>query len=646
MCGFTGFLSSSTQLSRSDIQAIAQNMSDALIHRGPDAGDIWQDPDVICALGHRRLSIIDLSAEGAQPMESASGRYMIAFNGEIYNFPELRSLLESKGHTFRGHSDTEIMLAAIEEWGLNQAIQKFNGMFAFALWDRKERVMHFARDRFGKKPLYIGWAGNTLVFGSELKALCAHPEFKRALNPDAAALYMRYSCMPAPHSIYQNTWSLRPGHRMTIPLEMLSPGEDLSGKMECYYNLLETLEDASLRVQPRSDNEVVAEFENILSTCVKDRMMSDVPLGAFLSGGIDSSLIVAMMQKQSSRPVKTYTIGFEEAGFNEAAYAKDVAAHLGTEHRELYLTARDALDIISSLPTMFDEPFADISAIPTALVCKFARQDVTVALSGDGGDEMMGGYNRHVQAPRIWNKIQHIPAPLRKALASGISSVPTETWNKIIPKLPQPGTRLHKIADFMNLKSQSEVYQRLIETWQYEDDIVPGAKKLPIPLCEARNQNLDLGFAESMMYWDTLSYLPDDILAKVDRASMAVSLEARAPLLDRRIYEYAWQLPLEMKIRNGKGKWLLRKVLGTYVPENLFERPKQGFTMPVGQWLRGPLKEWGEDLLDAQKLEEDGLLGTVSIRKAWNDHQAGRGNNTEKLWTALMFQAWKRQWIG
>lgn len=623
----------------------ASRMNDALAHRGPDAGEIWQDPDVPCILAHRRLSIIDLSPEGAQPMESASGRYIIAYNGEIYNFPELRMELEKFDIPFRGRSDTEVMLAAIEHWGLNQALQKFNGMFAFALWDRKEKCLHFARDRFGKKPLYIGWAGEALIFGSELKALTRFPEFKKTLNPDTLNLYMRYACMPAPHTIYEDVYMLLPGHRLTIVQDTLEPGVVLTEKMECYYNLLETLEDARATTPPLDEHSTITEFETLLQNCVDCRMISDVPLGAFLSGGIDSSAIVALMQKSASSAVKTYTIGFEEAGFNEAEYAKDVAAHLDTDHHELYLSAKDARDIIPHLPDLYDEPFGDISAIPTYLVSKFARGDVTVALSGDGGDEMLGGYNRHVQAPAIGSRFEKVPMALRKLAAVTIAAVPIEHWNRILKKWPQAGTHMHKIAKILTLKSRKDIYQALMEKWLEDDAAVRGAEELGVPLTASQNQPQDLSFAESMMFWDTLSYLPDDILVKVDRASMAVSLEARAPLLDKRIYEYVWQLPENVKVRKGCGKWLLRQVLKRHVPDHLFERPKQGFTMPVAQWLKDPLKDWAEDLLDEKKMEADGILNAQAIRKTWEAHLAGRGNYTDKLWTALMFQSWKRQWL-
>lgn len=647
MCGLTGLLAKNSSLSVREFHKTASLMLETLTHRGPDAGSLWQDPDSACVLGHRRLAIIDLSESGAQPMESASGRYMIVFNGEIYNFLELRRDLEAKGAVFKGRSDTEVMLAAIEIWGLNLALQKFGGMFAFALWDRKERELHLVRDRLGKKPLYVGWAGGTLVFGSELKALCAHPQFSRALDQDALALYMRYSCVPAPRSIYKNCWSVPAGNRLKIALADFNPGSDLSAQMESYWSHLDVMQQAHGRQTQKTDIEMIGEFEALLEACVEERMISDVPLGAFLSGGIDSSTIVALMQKKSRMPVKTYSIGFKEAGFDEAQYARKIAAHLGTDHHELYVDGGDALAVIPHLSSMYDEPFADISAIPTYLVCKFARQDVTVALSGDGGDEMLGGYNRHVLGPKIWNKMNKTPAFARGALAGLIRKVPTGSWDKIIKNQPQAGTRMHKIADILGQSSERDVYMALLSNWSHPEALVKGAREPKIPLSDpALQPDAHLSFSEKMMYWDALSYLPDDILVKVDRASMAVSLEARAPLLDRKIYEHVWRLPERAKIRDGKGKWLLREVLARHVPREYFERPKQGFAMPVGTWLRGELKDWAEVLLDEKALAADDILDAALVRKIWNEHKSGSGNHAERLWSVLMFQSWKQKWLG
>ncbi len=646
MCGITGFYTKKANHSRSGSHMIGKAMSDMLHHRGPDCGDLWQDPDIPLLLGHRRLSILDLSPEGAQPMHSPCGRYILTYNGEIYNFLSLKKELENNGANFRGRSDTEVLLAAITHWGLNRSLQKINGMFAFALWDRKTRELHFARDRLGKKPLYIGWAEKTLLFGSELKALHAHPDFKPQINQETLGLYMRYSCVPAPHCIYENVWSLPAGFRLSLNLETLEAGSDLEAQMAPYWHHLHALEEARDKGigRKKSDAQMVEEFEDLLTTCVEERMVSDVPLGAFLSGGLDSSAITALMQKLSPRPVQTFTIGFEEADFDEASYALQIAQHLGTHHHALTLKPDDALEIIPQLADIYDEPFADISAIPTALVSKFARRHVTVALSGDGGDEMLGGYNRHIAGPKIYNNMRLLPRPFRRAIAKIMNATPQERWDALAPNHPQFGSHMHKMASILPLRSQEEIYERLISQWT--EPLVDDAYQCKTFLNkDTWHPSQNLSFAEKMMYWDVLSYLPNDILTKIDRASMAHSLEVRAPLLDKRIYDYTWSLPLNAKIRDGQGKWLLRQVLARHVPLELFERPKQGFSMPVGSWLRGELQDWAEDLLSKEKLQNHGLLDPAPIRKIWKDHKQGHGNHSGALWNVLMFQSWKARWI-
>jgi asparagine synthase (glutamine-hydrolysing) len=639
MCGITGFYSLDLSKSRAELHVLCQKMTSAIVHRGPDGGDIWQDPDHKIVFGHRRLSIIDLSPLGAQPMSSHSGRYVITYNGEFYNYPALQRELEALGIVFKGRSDTEIFLAAIEQWGLNRALQKVNGMFAFALWDRQLKQLHFARDRLGKKPLYIGWAGKSLIFGSELKALRAYPEFKPEINQAALAEYLQRGWLNAPHCIYKNVWMLKPAHRITLDIENQMPGAPLDQVMEPYWHPLEIAGRRRSGAHTKSEKQILDEFETLLENCVSDRMVSDVPLGAFLSGGIDSSAIVALMQKSTNRPVKTYTIGFHESGFDEAVHAKKIAAHLGTDHHEHYLGAEQALEIIPRLPDMFDEPFADMSAIPTYLVSHFARRDVTVALSGDGGDEMLGGYARHLRGPQLARRMAMIPQGLRLPLAKAIQKIPTHIWDRLHPKHPQFGKRIHKASKIFLFEKQSDIYTQLLNVidtppilFPFKNDELPD---LP--------DNLD--FAERMMLWDTLGYLPGDVLTKVDRASMACSLEARAPLLDPRIYEYAWSLPLNYKIRNGQGKWLLRQILARHVPRTLFERPKQGFSIPIGEWLRGPLNDWAETLLSEAALSDDGLLNVSAVRSLWTAHKAGRGNHTQALWTILMFQSWKHRWM-
>jgi asparagine synthase (glutamine-hydrolysing) len=645
MCGFTGFYNKKTSLSRSELYVACKAMNDAIEHRGPDSFGIWQDPDLPLVLGHRRLAIIDLSDDGHQPMASNSDRYTIAYNGEIYNFQELRTDLEAQGIQFRGRCDTEILIEAIDFWGLNLTLQKINGMYAFVVWDRKERELHFVRDRMGKKPVYVGWAGDALVFGSELKALRAHKDFKPEINREALALYMQHSSVPAPYCIYKNVWSLPAGFTLTIALDHYKSGEDLGAHMQPYWHHLEVIKDAREKMIDGDDKSVVDDFEALLEQCVSDRMMSDVPLGAFLSGGIDSSTIVALMQKHSSRPVKTYAIGFNEQGFNEAEHAKAVATHLGTDHHELYLSHHDALDSMAFLQDIYDEPFADMSAIPTYLVSQFARGDVTVALSGDGGDEMLGGYNRHIKAPRIWNITNGNSSFIFKLLAKIGQKIPTHIWDKINQSHPQFGTRVHKAAKMMDARSEDDIYARLTQCW--DDQIVHGAHMSEglLKSSEWNCMDMDLTLAEKMMYWDALGYLPNDILVKVDRATMAHGLEARAPLLDKRIYDFAWRLPERFKIRNGQGKWLLRQVLYRHVPEDLINRPKQGFTMPVGEWLRGDLKEWANKMLNKDRLSADDLLDADMIQNTWQEHLNGQGNHAQKLWTVLMFQSWKERWM-
>ncbi len=643
MCGITGLYSFDPRPDRVQLHGVARDMSDALRMRGPDSDGLWQDPDALLVLGHRRLSIIDLSPAGHQPMESASGRYMLTYNGEIYNFKEIKAAL--KLQEFRGGSDTEILLAAIEEWGLAKTLDQINGMFAFALWDRKLRSLTLARDRFGKKPLYVGWAGSSFVFASELKAICAHPDFRRDVDRGALTSYMRFGYVPAPMCIYDQMWQVQPGMMMRLDFAMMHAGQDLQDMMSPYWSAKDALETARDNLIEVDDLGVIKEFEGILSDCVKDRMMSDVPLGAFLSGGIDSSTIVALMQKNADRPIKTYSIGFNEAGYNEAEHANEVATHLGTDHHEMMFGAKEALDVVPSLAQIFDEPFADASALPTYMVSKFASESVTVALSGDGGDEMLGGYNRHISAPKAWRIIQSIPPRLRNAAAAIICALPPHMWDKMRANRPQFGAHMHKFARSFDKACEGDMYLGLVSMFDKPKSIVMDGREDMIPLVDPDFQINGLSFAEDMMYWDALSYLNGDILTKVDRATMATSLEARAPLLDRRIYDYVWRLPIEMKIRDKQGKWLLRQVLENHVPRAMFDRPKQGFSVPVAQWLRGDLKDWAEDLLDEGKMRTQGLLDYKYVREMWDAHQKGQGAHANQLWTILMFQAWHKEWV-
>jgi asparagine synthase (glutamine-hydrolysing) len=644
MCGITGFWDAARHRNADEMQAIAQHMSNALIHRGPDDGGSWVDADVGIALGHRRLAIVDLSPEGHQPMISADGLYVIVFNGEIYNFLELRGELKRLGHHFRGHSDTEVMLAAFSQWGLDEAIKRFNGMFAFALWNRKQRILHLGRDRLGEKPLYYGWVGQTFLFGSELKALKAHPDFQPEINRDALTLFLRHNYISAPYSIYQGIYKLPPGTVLTWD------GVDTHPTPVPYWTAKEAAELGVAEPFTGSESEAVAQLEALLQEAVGLRMVADVPLGAFLSGGIDSSTVVALMQAQSSQPVKTFTIGFYENAYNEAQHAKAVAQHLGTDHTELYVTPQEALAVIPKLPILYDEPFSDASQVPTFLVSQLARAHVTVSLSGDGGDELFAGYNRYFWGRRIWQKIGWMPPTLRQPAARALTSLSPQTWDRgfahfstLLPaKLKQspPGYKLHKLAEILAVPNPETMYTKLVSHWKEPETLVLGAKE-PLTVLSDRQCWAQLpDFTQRMMYLDTVTYLPDDILVKVDRASMGVSLEARVPLLDHRVVEFACRVPLSMKIRNGQGKRLLRQVLYKYVPKNLIERPKMGFGIPIDSWLRGPLRDWAEALLDKGRLHEEGFFNSQPIRQKWAEHLSGDRDWQYYLWDVLMFQAW------
>jgi len=624
-------------------------MTDTLFHRGPDAGAVWIDEAAGLALGHRRLAIIELSAEGAQPMASSCGRYVLSYNGEVYNHLELREELLQNGHkqSWRGHSDTETLLACFVFWGVTETLRKAVGMFAVALWDKAERTLTLARDRFGEKPLYYGWAGNgsgqAFVFGSELKSLRAYPGFDNPVNRGALGLYFQFCTVPAPYSIYEDVFKLMPGTMLTLRADVTAMREV---KPEKYWSLSDAVRKG-LANQIVDEREAVSTLESTLRNAVALQAVADVPLGAFLSGGIDSSTIVALMQTQSSRPVQTFTIGFEEAGFDESPYALAVARHLGTEHHELRVSAEDTLSVIPLLPQLYDEPFADSSQIPTYLVCKAARSSVAVALSGDAGDELFGGYNRYLWGKRIWNRIAWLPPEFRKLLGSCVQRLSVEQWDKLGRtisgsfRIVRLGDKAYKLAYRMKtVNSLDALYKSLVTEWPENIELVKGENHL---LTQLDNQELVAGLGDAehrMMLWDTMTYLPDDILTKVDRAAMGISLETRVPFLDHRVPELAWRLPLNMKIRDGKGKWLLRKVLDRYVPSSLIERPKAGFGIPVGQWLRGPLREWAEILIDKKRLEQEGYLNPEPVLEMWRQHQSGCYDWTARLWAVLMFQAW------
>ena len=644
MCGITGFFTTEKQISSQELGNIVENMCQSLIHRGPDDGGIWVDEEVGIALGHRRLSIVDLSPEGHQPMISANGRYIIVFNGEVYNFPQLRKQLESLGYNFRGHSDTEVMLASFCEWGVIEATKRFNGMFTFALWDKAERILHLGRDRLGEKPLYYGWCGHTFIFASDLKAFKVHPDFQPEINRDALALFLRFSYIPAPYSIYQGIYKLPPATLLTWN------GQTIQPQPVPYWSAKTIAESGVAYPFTGSEHEAIVHLESLLKDAVGMRMLADVPLGAFLSGGIDSSTVVALMQSQSQQPVKTFSIGFQEQNYNEAEYAKAVAQHLGTDHTELYVTANEAIAVIPKLPSLYDEPFSDSSQIPTFLVSQLARNHVTVSLSGDGGDELFSGYNRYFVGSSIWQKIGWMPKAVRHFTAKALTSVSPQNWNRgfaavdtMLPtklKVAVSGDKLHKLASILTLPHPDIMYAGLVSHWREPEEVVIDSSELSTVLSDRNSWASLPDFTERMMYLDLISYLPDDILVKVDRASMGVSLEGRIPFLDHRVVEFAWQIPLCMKIRSNQGKWLLRQVLYKYVPKELIERPKMGFGIPIDSWLRGPLREWAEDLLDESRLQREGYFNPLPIRQKWDEHQSGKFNWQYYLWDVLMFQAW------
>jgi asparagine synthase (glutamine-hydrolysing) len=653
MCGLTGIFTPQVHATEG-LHRLVQKMTATLVHRGPDAEGIWSEDGI--ALGHRRLSILDLSPAGAQPMQSVCGRFVIAFNGEIYNHLDLRRDLTVVGAApdWWGHSDTETLLAAIAHWGLDNTLRRSAGMFGIALWDRRDRRLSLARDRIGEKPLYWGWAGRALVFGSELKALRQHPDFPHDVCREALAQYLRFAYVPAPRSIHPGVYKLEPGCILTVdgipppvaPNDPIRPGESLrSLSIRRYWSLNDMIE-VGAQSQFATEAEALATVEQALRGAVSRQMIADVPLGAFLSGGIDSSLIVALMQAQSPRPVRTFTVGFENPAFNEAPFAASVARHLGTNHTELTVTETEAREIIPLLPEMYDEPFADSSQIPTHMVCKVARSNVTVALSGDAGDELFGGYNRYYWGPRIWKYLNWMPHRLRHGLGDVIAAVPVPAWDRIGTmtgsRMARPGDKAYRLAARLHdVHTVDDLYRNLVSEWPGEQ-MVKGLKGLGQTLLD---DHLPAALADDaparMMAQDMRTYLPDDILCKMDRAAMVVSLETRAPFLDPDVLAASARLPSQMKIRDGKGKWALRQILYQHVPRKLIERPKLGFGIPLGDWLRGPLRGWAADLLSEENLRSDGLIDPAPVRQAWAEHLSGRRDWTQRLWIILMLMAWR-----
>jgi asparagine synthase (glutamine-hydrolysing) len=657
MCGIAGLISPEAGWGEAELSSIARRMADALAHRGPDGSGLWVDPEAAVALGHRRLAIIDLSSEGHQPMVSLSGRYVITYNGEIYNFRSIQHELADLGWRFRGHSDTEVLLAAVDQWGLEATLPKLAGMFAFALWDRRLRTLHLARDRLGKKPLYFGRVGRDLAFASELKALRQHPAFEPEVDRGALSLLLRHGCVPSPYTIYRGVSKLPPASHLALAVADAGPARlpDLRSRVRRYWSLAEVAEHGLAESFDLGPQAAVDALDELLSRATAERMISDVPLGALLSGGIDSSFVVALMQKQSTKPVRTFSIGFHEASHDEATDAKRVASHLGTDHTELYVTPEQARAVIPRLSHIYDEPFADRSQIPTFLVAQLARREVTVALTGDGGDEVFGGYNRYFYGPWLWRRMQPWPRALRRRAARALTAVSPHSWDaaadliyRFLPRSRRPpviGVQLHKIANLLGAESPEGLYRRLTSYWSDPAGLVIDGREPSAPLTAPCAATSGMDFMHSMMYYDAITYLPDDILVKVDRASMAVSLELRAPLLDHRVVEFAWRLPGHFKIRGRRGKWILRELLDRYVPRRLVDRPKQGFDLPIDAWLRGPLRDWAEAILDARRLTAGGYFRPGPIRTAWQQHLSGTRDRGWELWTVLMFQEWKEHWL-
>lgn len=644
MCGFVGYWSRDRLRG---VEPLLRCMGNALAHRGPDDAGVWFDVNAGIGLAHRRLSIVDLSAAGHQPMLSPGDRYVIAFNGEIYNHSLIRQELIDSGSrvAWRGGSDTETLLAAFEQWGIEPTLKRAVGMFAFALWDRENRSLYLARDRLGEKPLYYGWQQNTFLFGSELKALKQHPAFAKKISRNALSLLMRFNCIPAPHSIYEGIGKLQPGTYLVL---RLAPGSAATGQsvpldIRTYWSLHDAAISGINNPFAGTDAETIDAVDSQLNQTIAMQMTADVPSGAFLSGGIDSSTVVAIMQTQSSRPIHTFTMGFQEAGFDEAKWSAAISRHLGTEHTELYVTQQNLLDVIPRLPTLYDEPFSDSSQIPTFLVSQLARHQVTVALSGDGGDELFGGYNRHLITRRYWEKLESIPLWLRRGVSGLLGQIPAGLLNQgglRLAGVPQTAEKVRKALDMISAPSSDEMYLRWRSHWTRPDTLVLGAQE-PTTLALIRPEEFGIkDAADKMMFLDTMTYMPDDILVKLDRAAMGCSLETRVPFLDHRLVELAWRLPHGQKIRNGIGKWVLRGVLRKYVPDQLVVRPKAGFGVPLGSWLRGPLREWAEALLGEARLHSEGFFDVAMVRTAWREHLSGSYDRQYSLWDVLMFQSW------
>jgi asparagine synthase (glutamine-hydrolysing) len=657
MCGIAGIIAPSGWTQQA-LQEAAMSMAATMFRRGPDAQGVWVDTEQPLALAHRRLSIQDLSPAGHQPMASASDRFHIVFNGEIYNFPILADELRQRGHRFRGHSDTEVLLAAMEEWGIEATLMRSRGMFALAVWDKQLRELILCRDRMGEKPLFFGWLENCFVFASELKAL--HSVFHTALtiDNDALAAFFRFGYVPTPYSIYRNIFKLLPGTCLRVPvapLPAVSAFHPLSGKAllspQPYWQV-ETIARHGIANPILDENEATEQLDALLRNTITQQKIADVPLGAFLSGGVDSSLVAAVMRSVSDKPISTFTIGFKEKEFDEAPYARAIARHIGSDHHEFYISANDGLALIEDLPQYWDEPFADSSQISSLLLAKMARQKVTVCLTGDGGDELFCGYNRYFASVKYWSIQQKLPFWLRQIIGNAVVAIPSHTWQNAYTQLKRftgnnptqsnVGLKIHKLAGLMRMTSIFAAYRNLMSYWQEPGDILSHIREAASIMDRQPNPGLD-HFIHDAMYWDQLGYLIDDNLVKGDRASMAFSLETRMPLLDHRIVELSWRLPLSMKYRDGQSKWLLRQVLYRYVPKELIERPKMGFSVPIRDWLKGPLKNWAEDLLNSNSTIESGILKRQTIQQVWRQHLNGSHDHSHKLWTLCMWLTWLKQ---
>ncbi|MBN2713529.1 MAG: asparagine synthase (glutamine-hydrolyzing) [Planctomycetes bacterium] len=648
MCGIAGLLARD---GATDYHNVARSMAEAITHRGPDESGVWGDADAGVFLSHRRLSILELSPAGSQPMTSPSGRYTMVFNGEIYNFSDLRKELEAAGSTeWRGHSDTEVMLFAFEKWGIEASLEKFTGMFAFAVWDNRERELYLVRDRIGEKPLYYSIHNSRLIFASELKSLHACSFWQPEIDRNSLSLYARHTYVPAPWTIFRDVFKLEPGTVLRARFD----GNGMAHEIKPYWNAREAVERRLAEPFAGSDAEALDKLESMLRGIIGRQMVADVPVGAFLSGGIDSSLIVALMQSMHGMPVKTFTIGFTDDAYNEANHARNVADHLGTDHTEIYVSPEDSLSVVPRLADIYDEPFADSSQVPTFLVSQITRRNVTVSLSGDAGDELFCGYTRYMWLNNIWSFTRKFPRFMRPALSGALGIFSPWTWDRLFsffgPVLPasakqtHPGDKLHKLSEVLTAETPEEMYHRLISVWNRPSELVlGGTEPLTAVTDSARWAKVD-SITERMMFIDLISYLPGDILVKVDRAAMANSLETRIPFLDHHLCEFAWSLPMSMKMRNGKSKWLLRKLLYKYVPEEIIERPKMGFASPIGEWLRGPLREWAGDLLAPERLRREGYFNAEVVARKWKEHLSGKRGWQAYLWTVLMFQQWRERW--